>query len=132
MTRPPAVGLKRIATLNIGSRPASRKKTRAIEDLRAMQFEDVQTFFRTYYHASNASLVIAGDIDTERAFDLAEHYFGELPAGPPPAPVVGTAALDRESRWEACLRGSLTGAWQGHVLDLEIYPQASLPKPSSR
>ena len=69
-----------------------------IEDLRAMQFEDVQTFFRTYYHASNASLVIAGDIDTERAFDLAEHYFGELPAGIPPAPVVGTAALDRESR----------------------------------
>ncbi len=69
-----------------------------IEDLRAMQFEDVQTFFRTYYHASNASLVIAGDIATERAFDLAEHYFGELPAGTPPAPVVGTAALDRESR----------------------------------
>ena len=69
-----------------------------IEDLRAMQFEDVQAFFRTYYHASNASLVIAGDIATERAFELAEHYFGELPAGIPPAPVVGTAALDRESR----------------------------------
>ena len=69
-----------------------------IEDLRAMQFEDVQAFFRTYYHASNASLVIAGDIATERAFDLAEHYFGELPAGIPPVPVVGTAALDGESR----------------------------------
>ena len=48
------------------------------DDLRAMQFEDVQAFFRTYYHPSNASLVLAGDIDAERGFDLAEQYFGDL------------------------------------------------------
>ena len=52
-----------------------------VDDLRAMQFEDVQEFFRTYYHPSNASLAIAGDIETERAFELAEHYFGELAPG---------------------------------------------------
>jgi predicted Zn-dependent peptidase len=44
----------------------------SIEDLRSMQFEDVQAFFRTYYHPANASLVLAGAIDTARAFDLAE------------------------------------------------------------
>jgi zinc protease len=43
----------------------------AVEDLRAMVFEDVQAFFRTYYHPANASLALAGDIDTERAFELA-------------------------------------------------------------
>ena len=70
----------------------------AAEDIRAMQLEDVQEFFRTYYHPANASLVLAGDIETERAFDLAERYFGELPAGAPPAPVTATASVAREHR----------------------------------
>jgi zinc protease len=69
-----------------------------IDDLRAMQFEDVREFFRTYYHPSNASLAIGGDIETERAFDLAERYFGELPAGTRPAPVHASASLSREKR----------------------------------
>ncbi len=53
----------------------------AAEDLHAMEFEDVRAFFRTYYHPANASLALAGDIDTERAFALAEEYFGDIPAG---------------------------------------------------
>ncbi|MBI2828237.1 MAG: insulinase family protein [Acidobacteria bacterium] len=68
------------------------------DDLRAMRLEDVQAFFRTYYHPANASLTLAGDIETGSAFDLAERYFGELPPGPRPAPVGGTAALTREVR----------------------------------
>ena len=70
----------------------------ASEDLRAMQLDDVQAFFRTYYHPANASLVLAGDIDTERAFDLAETYFGELTPGERPAPVSATPTLARELR----------------------------------
>jgi zinc protease len=70
----------------------------AAEDIRAMQLEDVQAFFRTYYHPGNASLVLAGDIETERAFELAERYFGELPSGAKPAPVAASGALTREHR----------------------------------
>ena len=70
----------------------------AAEDIRAMQLEDVQAFFRTYYHPSNASLVLAGDIETARAFDLAEAYFGELPAGVVPEPVRASSSLAREVR----------------------------------
>jgi zinc protease len=69
-----------------------------IDDIRAMQFEDVRAFFRTYYHPANASLALAGDIDTEQAFDLAERYFGEIPGGEPPAPVDARASLSREVR----------------------------------
>ena len=69
-----------------------------VEDLRAMQFEDVQAFFRTYYHPGNASLTIAGDIETGRAFELAEQYFGELAGGARPAPVQADAALSAEQR----------------------------------
>jgi zinc protease len=68
------------------------------EDIRAMQLEDVQAFFRTYYHPSNASLVLAGDVETPRAFDLAERYFGDLPAGTRPLPVIAAASLSREHR----------------------------------
>ena len=70
----------------------------AAEDIRAMQLEDVQAFFRTYYHPSNASLVLAGDIETEQGFELAEQYFGELPAGERPAHVTAAAELTTELR----------------------------------
>jgi zinc protease len=69
-----------------------------VADLRDMQLEDVHSFFRTYYHPSNASLAIAGDVEAERALDLAEHYFGELPAGPRPGRVRASAALRGETR----------------------------------
>jgi zinc protease len=68
------------------------------DDIRAMQLEDVQAFFRTYYHPSNASLVLAGDIETPRAFDLAERYFGDLAPGTPPQPVIATASVAHEHR----------------------------------
>jgi zinc protease len=70
----------------------------AADDIRAMQLDDVQEFFRTYYHPANASLVLAGDIATERAFDLASRYFGDIPAGVKPAPVKAAASLTREHR----------------------------------
>jgi zinc protease len=52
------------------------------DDLRAASLDLVHEFFKTYYHPGNASLSLAGDVETERAFDLAEQYFGTLPAGP--------------------------------------------------
>jgi zinc protease len=70
----------------------------AAEDIEAMRFEDVQAFFRTYYRPANASLVLAGDIETERAFDLAEAYFGECPPGPKPAPVFASVVPAGERR----------------------------------
>ena len=70
----------------------------SVEDLRAMQFEDVQAFFRAYYHPSNASLVLAGDIDAARGFEMAERYFGDLPSGVRPKRVEASAELTCEKR----------------------------------
>jgi zinc protease len=61
------------------------------EDLRATTLGDVRTFFETYYHPGNASLTLAGDIAVDRALELADQYFGEIPAGPIPPPVSATA-----------------------------------------
>jgi zinc protease len=70
----------------------------AAEDIRAMQLEEVQAFFRTYYHPANASLAMAGAIDTHAALELAEKYFGDIPAGTRPERVVAEASLASEVR----------------------------------
>jgi len=67
------------------------------DDIRAASLDLVREFFQTYYHPSNASLSLAGDVETDRAFDLAEQYFGELPAGPKVDRVDVSARLE-ESR----------------------------------
>jgi len=68
-------------------------------DLTAASFDDVRAFFRTYYHPGNASLVLAGDIDTLEGFELARHYFGEIPTGPSrPAVTVSDPPLSGSSR----------------------------------
>jgi zinc protease len=86
------------AALYPADHPYSWMTIGSAEDIRAMQLEDVQEFFRTYYHPSNASLVLAGDVETERAFDLAEAYFGGIPAGVRPQPISCRAELSGEHR----------------------------------
>jgi zinc protease len=63
-----------------------------IADLHAAQLDDVRAFFKTYYHPANASLSIAGDIDSEEALSLARAYFEDLASGPAVAPVRPAAA----------------------------------------
>lgn len=54
----------------------------ALPDLQAATIEDVKEFYAKYYGASNASLVIAGDIDIEKTKALVKKWFGEIPSGP--------------------------------------------------
>ncbi len=46
-----------------------------IDDLHAAKIDEVREFFRTYYHPANASLAIAGDIDSDEVLDLVRAYF---------------------------------------------------------
>ncbi len=79
----------------------------AAEDLKTASLDDVSAFFRTYYRPRNASLALAGDIDTTRALELAAAYFGDLEAGPdvpavemPPARLSGERRIVLEDRVE--------------------------------
>jgi zinc protease len=51
-------------------------------DLQAATLDDVRAFFTRYYHPGNASLVIAGDVDTDEALALAGELFGDIASGP--------------------------------------------------
>ena len=80
------------------------------EDLDAATLDDVKDFFRRYYAPSNASLSIAGDIDTTAALDLAHRYFADLDPGP---------AVRRIGRADSPLSGRV---------DLEMSDRVTLPR----
>ncbi|MBM3991020.1 MAG: insulinase family protein [Planctomycetes bacterium] len=56
------------------------------EDLIAATLDDVADFFRRWYGPNNATLGLGGDVSLERAIELAQRWFGELPRGPEPTP----------------------------------------------
>ncbi len=70
-----------------------------MEDIEAATLEDVRSFFRTYYGPENATLVVAGDADPDRALAAVERWFGEIPGGePPPEREVPEAGAPGERR----------------------------------
>ena len=66
------------------------------DDLKKASIDLVREFFQTHYHPANASLSIAGDVDTALAFEAAERYFGELLPGPAPERVQMAATLEHD------------------------------------
>lgn len=69
--------------------PYAHSTIGSMEDLEAASLEDVYAWFEQYYGASNAVLVLAGDIDAETARPLVERYFGDAPVGPPVTRIQG-------------------------------------------
>lgn len=52
-----------------------------MEDLDSASLPEFLAFFKKYYGPNNATLVVAGDIDTQKTRDLIKKYFGEIPRG---------------------------------------------------
>jgi len=69
----------------------------SMEDLNAASLGDVQEWFKRYYGPSNATLVIAGDIDVQTTREKVEKYFGDIPAGPP---------IGHQTAWVAKMSGT--------------------------
>ena len=69
-----------------------------IADLQSVRLDEVQAFFRRYYHPGNASIALAGDIDSERALALVEDHFGDIERGAHIDPVRVDASLAGEVR----------------------------------
>lgn len=81
------------------SHPYSWPVIGSMADLSAASLEDVRDFFRRYYAPTNATLVVAGDIDPAATRKLIEEYFGPIPRGPEiTRPVVARVSLPAEKR----------------------------------
>lgn len=61
------------------------------EDLKNATLEDVKAWYKKYYGASNALLVMAGNVTAEDGKRLAENYFKHVPPGP---------SLAKVTKWE--------------------------------
>ena len=67
-------------------------------DVEAFRHDAVKEYYRTYYQPNNAVLVLVGDFQTDAVLALVRKYFGSLPAGPPPPPVVSQEPLQKGER----------------------------------
>ncbi len=56
-----------------------------LPDLRSMTRDDLFTHYRRFYIPSNATLVIAGDVDADDVLRRADRTLGKIPAGDAPA-----------------------------------------------
>ncbi|RYY37333.1 MAG: insulinase family protein [Sphingobacteriaceae bacterium] len=52
-----------------------------IEHISDAKIEDVKAFFKKHYNPQNAIMVVGGDVTTEQVKQLAEKWFGPIPAG---------------------------------------------------
>ena len=55
----------------------------SMDDLDAASLEDVHEWFKTYYGPNNVVIVVAGDVNPQKALEKVEKYFGDIPPGPP-------------------------------------------------
>jgi zinc protease len=70
-------------------------------DLTAASYDDVVSFFKSYYSPANASLVVAGDVDPANARRLIEKWFGDVKPGaavvPPTIPGVMLTGVQKKT-----------------------------------
>ena len=63
-----------------------------VADIRAATLDDAHAFFRAWYRPGNASLTVAGDVETGAAIDAVRRHFEEIPAGPSPPRAAGAGS----------------------------------------
>jgi len=98
--------------------PYSWQTIGSMDDLNAASLEDVKDWFRTYYGAANAVLVVAGDITVADAKQKVEKYFGDIPSGP---------VIKRQQDWIAKMSGTRRATLQDNVPQARIYKVWNIP-----
>ena len=98
--------------------PYSWSTIGSMEDLSAAKLDDVKEWFRTYYGAANAVLVVAGDVTPADVKARVEKYFGDIPAGPPTA---------RQEEWVSKRTGSQRGVMYDRVPQARLYKVWNVP-----
>src|SRR5882724_3960208 len=59
-----------------------------IQDLKDATAADMKGYYDKWYHPRNATLVLVGDFDTDKAMAKIEGLFESIPAGPEPPPML--------------------------------------------
>jgi zinc protease len=67
-------------------------------DVEAITTEQIRRYYRSHYMPNNACAVIVGDIARDEALERVRHWFGGIPRGETPAPVVTMEPTQRGER----------------------------------
>jgi len=78
--------------------PYSWQVIGSLEDLQNATLQDVKNFYNRWYVPNNATLVIAGDFDSEQAKEWIHKYFDEIPRGEEIEPLADQPASLDESK----------------------------------
>ena len=105
------------------SHPYSWTVIGSMDDLNAASLTDVKEWFKTYYGPNNATLVVAGDINTAEALEKVTKYFGSLQAGPP---------IAKYQSWPAKRTGIQRQIMQDRVPQERIYKVWNIPQEGSQ
>ncbi len=94
----------------------------SMEDLDAASLDDVHAWFDQYYGPNNATIVIAGDVETETALEKVRHYFGGIEPSPP---------IERHKAWIAKRKGTHRQVMQDRVPQARLYKVWNVPEATS-
>lgn len=67
--------------------PYAHPEEGMVETVAGFEADDLKAFYKQFYVAANAIVVIVGDIDQKQAKQLAEKLVGDLPVGEKPAEI---------------------------------------------
>src|SRR5579884_1852533 len=96
-----------------------------LQDVERATVEEQQAYYHRYYHPNNATLVLAGDFDTEQVLAKVFRAFGSIPAGPPAPKMVLEEPSQRGER-------RLVVRWRSKVPRLAIaYHAPQIAHPDS-
>lgn len=90
----------------------------SMEDLNSASLDDVKDWFKTYYGAANAVLVVAGDVQPDEVHKMTEKYFADIPSGPP---------ISKHEKWIAKRTGTQRQIMQDRVPQARIYKIWNVP-----
>lgn len=90
----------------------------SMADLNAAALDDVKNWFREYYGAANATVVLAGDITPAQAREKVLRYFGDIGPGP---------RLSRPQPWAAARKESTRAVMPDKVPQTRIYREWNAP-----
>ncbi|KTD19663.1 zinc protease (peptidase, M16 family) [Legionella londiniensis] len=91
-----------------GNHPYAHPVNGDAEHVSSLEVEDIRQFYRQYFTARNAVIVLAGAISEEKAHKIAEQLSKKLPQGEPAAPIKKPQPLDEEMNIEVPFPSSQT------------------------
>lgn len=95
----------------------------SMEDLNAASVDDVKDWFKTYYGAANATLVIAGDVVPADVLKKVTLYFGDIAPGP---------VVKHQKAWVAKMSGEHRAVMEDRVPLARLYKTWNVPGITTR